>query len=84
MTAGVKTNTTHYLLNSRLFILNCIPQLLTFRFDKRDKMLVLKVGEVDGCDNLYVLLFIIACELALIYIAIGKIITFLEKKYGIR
>jgi hypothetical protein len=32
----------------------------------------------------YLLLFIIACELALIYIAIGKIITFLEKKYGIR
>jgi hypothetical protein len=32
----------------------------------------------------YLLLFIIACELALIYIVMGKIITFLEKKFGIR
>jgi hypothetical protein len=32
----------------------------------------------------YLLLFLIACELALIYVAIGKIITFIEKKYGIK
>jgi hypothetical protein len=32
----------------------------------------------------YLLLFLIACELALIYITIGKIIAFLEKRYGTR
>lgn len=36
-----------------LALIRLPTKLLTFRFDRREKMLVLKVGEVDGCDNLF-------------------------------